>query len=357
MRLRRGSTANARRTALAFAVLAGTLGTAPAAVAVPVPPAPGTTAAPAHSDAAGAPRTCPCGRVPTPCGRTARRSGVTGDVALIADGAADPYAVEALQGAAAGGRGAPVQRPRRIGARGGARGARGQANAPRGDPRHALPAGGYTLTAGRNAVTLTGADGDGLFHAVQTLRQLLRPRRHASPPRSYATGRAPPCAASPRASTAPRGRTGSGWPSWTSWAAPSRTATSTPPATTRYRQARWREPYPAERRAEFRELAERARAQPRHPRLGGRARAGDVLRPPTSDLQGADPQAGRDVGAGLPRLPAPVPGRQLQRVALRARTPTLRLRPRGRRPGAGARGERGGPAPGRPASGRRRRCR
>lgn len=125
------------------------------------------------------------------------------------------------------------------------------------DPRHALPAGGYTLTSGDGSVTLTGADGDGLFHAVQTLRRLVRP-----------DGTIAAAVVRDWPATAVRGITEGFY--GTPWAHRQRLGQLDfmgraklnrylyAPGDDLYRQARWREPYPAELRAEFRELAERA---------------------------------------------------------------------------------------------------
>lgn len=253
MQLRRGRTANTRRAALAFAVLAGTLGTAPAAVAVP--PAPGTTASPT-ADPVG---TAEPSVWPRP--HSVRANGapveVTEEVALIADETADPYAVEVLRELLreAGARrftapGAPVPE--------GALVVRAGTERASNDPRHALPAGGYTLTTGRGAVSLAGADGAGLFHAVQTLRQLLRP-----------DGTIGAVAVRDWPGTAVRGITEGFY--GTPWTHRQRLGQLDfmgrtkqnrylyAPGEDLLRQARWREPYPAERRAEFRELAERAR--------------------------------------------------------------------------------------------------
>ncbi|EFL26098.1 putative secreted protein [Streptomyces himastatinicus ATCC 53653] len=87
-----------------------------------------------------------------------------------------------------------------------------------------------------------------------------------SPGSPSATGPVRRSAAPPRASTAPPGRSGTGWRSSTSWAAPKQNRYLYAPGDDPYRQARWRDPYPAERRAEFRELATRARAN--HVTLG-----------------------------------------------------------------------------------------
>lgn len=264
VRLRRGRTANARRAALALALAvlagtlgAGTLGTAPDAVAAP--PAPDTTASPT-SPAAGTARAAEPSVWPRP--HSLRANGapvaVTEEVALTADATADAYTLDALRALLreAGALrftapGAPVPE--------GALVVRmGKERAP-GDPRHALPAGGYALTVGKGAVSLSGADDDGLFHAVQTLRQLLRPDGTTI---TAAVVRDWP-------GTAVRGITEGFY--GTPWTHRQRLAQMDfmgrtkqnrylyAPGEDLYRQARWREPYPAGRRAEFRELAERAR--------------------------------------------------------------------------------------------------
>ncbi|WP_371103376.1 beta-N-acetylglucosaminidase domain-containing protein, partial [Streptomyces sp. PU_AKi4] len=144
-----------------------------------------------------------------------------------------------------------------------------------GDPRHALPAGGYALTVGKGAVSLSGADGDGQFHGVQTLRQLLRPDGTAF---TAAVVRDWP-------GTAVRGITEGFY--GTPWTHGQRLAQLDfmgrtkqnrylyAPGEDLYRQARWREPYPAKRRAEFRELAERARRD--HVTLGWAVAPGQAM--------------------------------------------------------------------------------
>lgn len=132
--------------------------------------------------------------------------------------------------------------------------------APQGD----LPSGGYRLAAGRRAerdvVALAGVGDDGLFHAAQTLRQLLvtfddRPGFAGVVVRDWPTARI-------------RGTAESfyGEP----WTQAQRLAQLDfmgrtkqnrllyAPGDDPYRQARWRDPYPAERRADFRALADRA---------------------------------------------------------------------------------------------------
>ncbi|CAM5648127.1 hypothetical protein SANTM175S_07244 [Streptomyces antimycoticus] len=107
------------------------------------------------------------------------------EATLIADGDADPYALDALRGllhdagvrtvneATPGGkaptRGLVVQ----VGGRGAADALRALRAPERGD----LPSGGYLLATGpaegQPTIALSGVGPDGLFHAVQTLRQLL----------------------------------------------------------------------------------------------------------------------------------------------------------------------------------------
>ncbi|CAL9460973.1 hypothetical protein SUDANB176_02641 [Streptomyces sp. enrichment culture] len=257
-----------RAAALAFAVVAGTLGAAPASVAAP--PAPGATTSPVP-DAAGADLSV------WPRPHSLRANGapveVTDEVALRADATADAYALDALRALLrqAGARrftapGASVPE--------GALVVRVSTERPTGDPRHALPAGGYTLTTGRGAVSLTGADGDGLFHAVQTLRQLLRP-----------DGRLTAAVVRDWPGTAVRGVTEGFY--GTPWTHRQRLEQLDfmgrtkqnrylyAPGDDLHRQARWREPYPAERRAEFRELAERARRN--HVTLGWAVAPGQAM--------------------------------------------------------------------------------
>ncbi|MEU0743818.1 beta-N-acetylglucosaminidase domain-containing protein [Streptomyces sp. NPDC006134] len=252
--------------ALAFAVLAGTLGAAPAAVAAPPSPGTATTSpdTPDTPDTPGTPDASESGGVAVwPRPQSLRANGtpvpVTDEVALIADPAADPYALTALSTLL-----------RRAGARtvtslhagekppAGALVVRARTE-PSGDgTRHGLPSGGYRLTVGRGAVTLTGTGEDGLFHAVQTLRQLVR-----------ADGTITAVDVRDWPGTAVRGVTEGFY--GTPWTHAQRLAQLDfmgrtkqnrylyAPGDDLYRQARWREPYPAAQRAEFRELAERAR--------------------------------------------------------------------------------------------------
>ncbi|MGV4885269.1 beta-N-acetylglucosaminidase domain-containing protein [Streptomyces viridosporus] len=240
-----------RAAALAFAVVAGTLGAAPVSVAAP--PAPGTTASPVP-DTAGADLSV------WPRPHSLRANGapvaVTEEVALRAEATADAHALDALRALLrqAGARrftdpGAPAPE--------GALVVRVATERPTGDPQDALPAGGYALTTGQDTVSLTGADAAGLFHAVQTLRQLLRP-----------DGRLTAVVVRDWPGTAVRGITEGfyGTP-WTHrqrldqldfMGRTKQNRYLYAPGDDLHRQARWREPYPAERRAQFRELAERA---------------------------------------------------------------------------------------------------
>ncbi|MFD5817159.1 beta-N-acetylglucosaminidase domain-containing protein [Streptomyces sp. NPDC127038] len=318
MRLGRGRGA----TALAFAVVASAFATAPAAVAAPHGPAasadeptgsgvPAVWPRPQSLRANGSPVTVTDEVVlvtPAPdaaSGGTGRGSaagwyapgvprtpyepGVSAD-ADTPDGDLDPYALEALRvllrqagartittardgdalpahalvvrlgtdPAGTGGRGA--------GSYGGARTAPGSLErtltALGAAPRADLPSGGYRLAVGsvegRDTVALAGVGEDGLFHAVQTLRQLLG-----------AGGRIAGAVVRDWPGTAVRGVTegfyGSPWTPEQRLAQldfMGRTKQNRyvyAPGDDLFRQARWREPYPAGERARFRDLAERAR--------------------------------------------------------------------------------------------------
>ncbi|MEU1850012.1 beta-N-acetylglucosaminidase domain-containing protein [Streptomyces sp. NPDC019990] len=256
-----------RAAALAVAVIAGSLGIPPAAVAAP--PAPHATATPAP-DSAGP------GLSVWPRPQSLRGNGapvaVPDEVTLITGSGADRYAVEALREVLrqAGARRITDSAKARPGALTVL--ARTEPARP-GDPT-ALPAGGYELSVAGNGVSLAGAGGDGLFHAVQTLRQLLRPGRTIA----AAVVRDWP-------GTAVRGITEGFY--GTPWTHRQRLGQLDfmgrtkqnrylyAPGDDPYRQARWREPYPAGQRAGFRELAERARDN--HVTLGWAVAPGQAM--------------------------------------------------------------------------------
>ncbi|MEZ7003571.1 beta-N-acetylglucosaminidase domain-containing protein [Streptomyces sp. AD55] len=248
--------------ALAFAVLTGSLGALGTAPAVAAEPHTGGAAA-RPERAAGADTAV----WPRPQSLRAGGSAVTvtEEVALLAAPGADPYALETLRevlreaGArrvttpAAGERpaeGALVVRATTEGTHAVSPGAQAQA----------LPPGGYRLTVGGGTVTMAGTGADGLFHAVQTLRQLVDP----------AAGTIAAVVVEDWPGTAVRGVTegfyGTPWThaerldqlDFLGRTKQNRYLYS--PGDDLYRQARWREPYPAGQRARFRELAERARA-------------------------------------------------------------------------------------------------
>ncbi|MEU6905453.1 beta-N-acetylglucosaminidase domain-containing protein [Streptomyces coeruleorubidus] len=275
MGLRRGK----RAAALAVAVVAGTLGTPPAAVAAP--PVPGTTAAPTTPDTARPDLSV------RPRPQSLRANGapvaVTDEVALITDAQADPPPSSRLRS----NRGDPhaVETLRDLLRQAGARritdsaapGAlvvRMRTEPVRRDDRRALPSGGYELSVGRGGVSLTGTGEDGLFHAVQTLRQLLRPG-----------GAIAAAVVRDWPGTAVRGITEGFY--GTAWTHRQRLGQLDfmgrtkqnrylyAPGDDLYRQARWREPYPAAQRAAFRELAERARRN--HVTLGWAVAPGQAM--------------------------------------------------------------------------------
>ncbi|MET9658318.1 beta-N-acetylglucosaminidase domain-containing protein [Streptomyces sp. NPDC006510] len=274
MRLRRGKQA----AAIAVAVLGGLLSTGtPAAVAAPS--APGSTAVttPDRTDDTALPAVWPRPQSIEAAGESVPLSA---EATLVADAHADPYAVDALRRIlrdagvrtvheALPGRGPVI----RLGGDG-ARDALRTLHAPeRGD----LPTGGYRIAvgrvAGRDTVAVDGLGEDGLFHGVQTLRQLIRDGGVAG-----VTVRDWP-------GTAVRGMTEGfyGQP----WTRQERLAQIGFMGRTKqnrylyaagddpYRQARWRDPYPADRRADFRALAERARAE--HVTLGWAVAPGQAM--------------------------------------------------------------------------------
>lgn len=261
-------------TAVAVAVIGGLLGggapglaqAAPVAPVAPVAPAPPFTGPRApNAPAAGVPSVWPRPQSLTPAGAPVA---LGSEVTLLAAPDADPYALAALRGLlrAAGvrtvhealpGRGALL----RVGEE--TTGAQEALGALRMAGRGDLPAGGYRLAAGRvqgrDTVVLDGVGEDGLFHAVQTLRQLVR-----------ADGSLPGVRVRDWPATGVRGITEGfyGRP----WSREERLAQVDflgrtkqnrylyAPGDDPYRQTLWREPYPAAEQAVFRELAARARA-------------------------------------------------------------------------------------------------
>ncbi|WP_093615520.1 beta-N-acetylglucosaminidase domain-containing protein [Streptomyces indicus] len=266
--------------ALAAAVIGGLLGGAPGALADP--PEPGLNAPDRETDSSlpavwPRPHSLQSAGAPVP---------VTEQVFLLADEKADPYAIEALRTVlrAAGARQiTEVTDADRLPGPGLlVRAARDRGPAgpsvlpPRSDPagtdfalralkvteRGDLPPGGYRIgvgkVEGRDTVALSGVGEDGLFHAVQTLRQLVVDGRFAG-----VRVRDWPAAAV-------RGTTEGFY--GTPWTTEERLEQLDflgrtkqnryvyAPGDDLYRQAKWREPYPAAQRADFRRLAERARA-------------------------------------------------------------------------------------------------
>ncbi|MER5832745.1 beta-N-acetylglucosaminidase domain-containing protein [Streptomyces sp. NPDC002130] len=261
MGLRRGK----RTVALAVAVVAGSLVAPPAAMAAPSPP--GTAATPAP-DTAGPDLSV----WPRPQSLRANGAPVTvpDEVALITDAQADPHAVATLRELlrqAGAGRITDTARP-------GALVVHARTEPVRPGDRHSLPSGGYELSVGRGGVFLTGTSEDGLFHAAQTLRQLLRP-----------DGTIASAVVRDWPGTAVRGITEGFY--GTAWTHGQRLAQLDfmgrtkqnrylyAPGEDLYRQARWREPYPAQQRARFRELAERARRN--HVSLGWAVAPGQAM--------------------------------------------------------------------------------
>ncbi|GAA4919733.1 beta-N-acetylglucosaminidase domain-containing protein [Streptomyces coeruleoprunus] len=265
-------------TAVAVAVLGGLLGGAPGALAAPG--GPGSARAVPDREGAEPPAVWP-----RPQSLRAAGGAVPlGDtVTVIADADADPYAVAALEDVLrrAGVRevrtmydvrevpgGAPMPARGPVVLMGGT-GAQNALRALRVPERGDLPSGGYRLATGRyenrDTVAVDGVGEDGLFHAVQTLRQLIGADRTV-----------PGVVVRDWPGTAVRGLAEGfyGRP----WSHEQRLAQLDfmgrtkqnrylyAPGDDPYRQLRWRDAYPARQRAEFRELAERARGN--HVTLG-----------------------------------------------------------------------------------------
>ncbi|WP_116427148.1 beta-N-acetylglucosaminidase domain-containing protein [Streptomyces spongiicola] len=248
-------------TAVAVAVIGGLLGTAPGALAAPEVPGSASTATPDREAAGTPPQVWPR---PHTLKATGPAVPLGEDVTLLAAPDADPYAVETVRGSlrAAGVRTVHTELP----GRGtllhlGGTGALEALRALRVPERADLPRGGYRIgtgrVAGRDTVAVDGVGADGLFHGAQTLRQLVVDRT------------VPGVAVRDWPGTAVRGMTEGfyGRP----WSHQQRLAQLDfmgrtkqnrylyAPGDDVFRQARWRDPYPAAQRAEFRELAERAR--------------------------------------------------------------------------------------------------
>ncbi|MGW2864378.1 beta-N-acetylglucosaminidase domain-containing protein [Streptomyces sp. NPDC001205] len=259
MQLGRGK----RATALAIAVIGGLIGAAPGALATPAGPA--LTARDPALDTGPLPEVWPRPQSLTPAGSPVVFGG---EAVLLADPGADPYAVQTLADLlkAAGVRTLHRQLPGagpvfRLGGSGADDALRALRVPARGD----LPSGGYRIASGRvggrDTVALDGVGDDGLFHAVQTLRQLLGRDRHGD-------GRIPGAMVRDWPGTAVRGTTEGFY--GRSWSLEQRLDQLDfmgrtkqnrylyAPGDDPYRQAQWRDPYPAEQRDGFRALAERA---------------------------------------------------------------------------------------------------
>lgn len=263
-------------TAVAVAVIGGLLGTAPGATAAPADPGATAATTPDAETESGLPAVWP-----RPQSLKAGGQSVTlGDeVTVVAAEETDPSAVDALKEALreAGVRtvrttappvsGRPAPPPTGDGpvVLVGGSGAQDALRALRARERTDLPSGGYRIAVGtvggRETIALDGVGDDGLFHAAQTLRQLIV----GAPGRA----RVPGVLVRDWPGTAVRGMTegfyGDPWGHQERLSQldfMGRTKQNRylyAPGDDAFRQARWREPYPAAQRAEFRDLAERAR--------------------------------------------------------------------------------------------------
>ncbi|MEW1719311.1 beta-N-acetylglucosaminidase domain-containing protein [Streptomyces sp. NPDC093109] len=281
-------------TAVAVAVIGGLLGAAPGALAAPRDPGspsastPDTPDTPDRAGQSDLPSVWPRPQTIKAAGRTVQ---LGDEVTVVAGAGADAYAVEELADVlrAAGVRTVrtaatsatpPGSEPVILA---GGTGARDALRALRAPAQSDLPAGGYRLAVGavdgRSTIALDGMGDDGLFHATQTLRQLIV--RQGQDGKKDGDGEGdgekgaggsasvPGVAVRDWPGTAVRGTAegfyGQPWTHTQRLAQldfMGRTKQNRflyAPGDDPYRQARWRDPYPAAQRAEFRELAERAR--------------------------------------------------------------------------------------------------
>ncbi|WP_370412833.1 beta-N-acetylglucosaminidase domain-containing protein [Streptomyces fradiae] len=263
-------------TAVAAAVIGGLLGGALPGVAHAAPGSPGSPGSPVTSpdrQSAAVPPVWPRPQSIAPAGAAVP---LGSEVTLLVAPEADPYAAGALRGLlrAAGVRTVHETLPGRgpVIRFGDSVETDAALRALRVPERGDLPDGGYRLAtgrlAGRDTVVVDGAGEDGLFHAVQTLRQLI--------------GSADGSGAGPKGAVVP-GVVVRDWPGTAvrgltegfygePWTPAERLAQIDfmgrtkqnrylyAPGDDPYRRALWREPYPAAERAAFRELAARATA-------------------------------------------------------------------------------------------------
>ncbi|WP_425578274.1 beta-N-acetylglucosaminidase domain-containing protein [Streptomyces albiaxialis] len=260
--------------AVTAAFVGGLLGGAPAAHAAPPPEPEGPAAGSPDDDGRSEQGLPPVW--PRPQSMRERGPFVEAgrEAVLVADEEADAAALEVVRGALrdAGVRRVHQIRPGRplpgrgLVVRVGTESAQSALRALPAPARGDLPSGGYRLATGthgdRETVALEGAGEDGLFHAAQTLRQLVT---------DDARGRGFPGVAVRDWPAAPvRGTTegfyGQPWTHGDRLAQIDflgRTKQNRflyAPGDDPYRgAARWRDPYPAAQRADFRELAERAK--------------------------------------------------------------------------------------------------
>ncbi|WP_051723451.1 beta-N-acetylglucosaminidase domain-containing protein [Streptomyces albus] len=280
-------------------MIGGLVGTAPGAAAAPAPAGDTAPTAEDRKDDASVPSVWPRPQDLSARGKAVR---VTERVALVSDENTDPYALDALHALlrSAGAREVLDVRPDAelppdaLVVRADARSAAEALRALRAPSAADLPSGGYRLavgrTGGRDTVALAGRGTDGLFHAVQTLRQLvISPGgRDDGGDRDTAD----------RAGHSFAGVIVRDWPGTavrgiaesfygTPWTRGQRLEQIDFLGRTKqnrylyaagddpYRQTRWRDPYPAGQRGEFRALAERARAN--HVTLGWAVAPGQAL--------------------------------------------------------------------------------